>query len=271
MTIEQVTCSSLSRSREWTDKFCMREATQPQHRHSCLPMLTSGPPHSFVNLMNLGGCLPPLDSVVQVQPLLEGLGKKLVWMLDLMGTACLLLPTIHRQFPSPHPLGVRFHLLQAPPWARKMRTSVPGKTYLLLLHSSLVKTTYFRNRKKSHFPDFMSIILFHRNQHFGKNIAWYCKYNFCCFKNCYAAVKDHLLYQHPQQITTLSIYTLLLSPWFWSTYISTLNTDLADGKAFQDTFLAGPKAHAISTKVHYNSQHPLKPKANPASNFSRGL
>lgn len=27
----------------------------------------------------------------------------------------------------------------------------------------------------------------------------------------------------------------------------------------------------ISTKVHYNSQHPLKPKANPPSNFSRGL
>lgn len=50
-----------------------------------------------------------------------------------------------------------------------------------------------------------------------------------------------------------------------------LNTDLADSKAFQDTFLAGPKAHSISTKVHYNSQHPLKSKANPASNFSRGL
>lgn len=50
-----------------------------------------------------------------------------------------------------------------------------------------------------------------------------------------------------------------------------LNTDLADSEAFQDTFLAGPKAHATSAKVHYNSQHPLKPKANPASNLSRGV
>lgn len=84
-------------------------------------------------------------------------------------------------------------------------------------------------------------------------------------------MKDHLFYQHTQQTTTLSIYTLLLSPLFLSTYISTLNTDLADGKTFQNTFLAGPKVHAISAKVHYNSQYPPKTKANPASNLSRGL
>lgn len=50
-----------------------------------------------------------------------------------------------------------------------------------------------------------------------------------------------------------------------------LNTDPAESEPFQDTFLAGQKAHAISAKVHYNSQHPLKPKANPASNLPREL
>lgn len=78
-------------------------------------------------------------------------------------------------------------------------------------------------------------------------------------------MKDHLLYQHIQQTITLSIYTLLPSRLFLSTYISMLNTDLADGKAFQNTFLVGPKAHAISAKVPYNSQHPRKRKANPAT------
>lgn len=47
-----------------------------------------------------------------------------------------------------------------------------------------------------------------------------------------------------------------------------LKTDLVDCKAFQGTFLAGIKANALSTKLHYN---PLKLTANPASNLSREL
>jgi len=35
---------------------------------------------------------------------------------------------------------------------------MPEKTYLLLLHSSLVQIAYFRNRRKTHFPDFRNVI-----------------------------------------------------------------------------------------------------------------
>lgn len=127
---------------------------------------------------------------------------------------------------------------------------------LLLLHSLLVKFAYFRNRRKTYFPDFMNVILFHRHQHFGKKILLdIVNINFYCFKNCYAAVKNYLDYQHTQQIVTLSIYTSLPSSLLLFTYILMLKTDLVDCKAFQGTFLAGIKANAISTKLHYN---PLK-------------
>lgn len=132
-------------------------------------MPTSGPSYHGASLMNLGRCLPLLYRVVQTQ-LLEGLGKKLVWMLDLMGTACLLLSTIYT---------VSF---TSPTWC--MFASSPSTTlYVKCKLLCLEKLTCFYftphwlrlHTSGTDFQNFMNIILFHTDQDFGKKhclILW---------------------------------------------------------------------------------------------------
>lgn len=268
MTIEQVTCSSFSRSREWTDKFCFMGGYTATARAQ-LPAnayISFGISHEF------GGMSTTTVQRGTDTATFGRTGKKnwfecwTLWVLPVSFYP----PFTHSFLHLTHLVYVcifsKHHSAYVkckPPFLEKLTCFYFTPHWLRLLTSG--------TERKHTFQILWILFCFIGTGTLEKTIAWNCKYNFYCFKNCYAAVKDHLLYQHPQQITTLSIYTLLLSPWFLSTYISMLNTDLADGKAFQDTFLVGPKAHAISTKVHYNSQHPLKPKANPTSNFSRGL
>lgn len=128
-------------------------------------MLTSGPSHRCANLMSLRGCLPQhgMDTTTFGRT-----GEKnwfqcwTLWVLPV---------SFYPPFTVSFTSSTLYLLASSPSTARctyQMQTSVPGKTYLLLLYSSLVKTAYFRNRKKTHFANFMNIILFHRDQHFGK-------------------------------------------------------------------------------------------------------
>lgn len=111
-------------------------------------------------LMNLGekSALKGYGTDITFHPLLEGLENFVLKAGP--HSYCLSPPSHHLQLPLPHLLDICFCLLQAPLCVCRTQTSMSGKTYLLLFHSSLIKVAYFRNRRKTHFPDFMNVILF---------------------------------------------------------------------------------------------------------------
>lgn len=61
---------------------------------------------------------------------------------------------------------------------------MPGKTDWLLLHSSLVKTAHLRDRRKTHFPDLMTVILRYSIEisTLEKNTTWHCEDYFLLFQ-----------------------------------------------------------------------------------------
>lgn len=179
-TIQQVTCSSFSRSREWSDKFCFWEATQQQHRHSCLSMLSSGPPRHFANLMNLGECLPLLHSVVQTQLLLEGLGKKPG--LNAGPYGCCLSPSTHHLHSFLH----LTHLVYVCISSKHHSVYVKCKPLCLekltcFYFTPLWLRLYTSGTERKHiFQTLWILFCFIGTSTLEKNIAWYSKCNFYC-------------------------------------------------------------------------------------------